>query len=80
MNITLGLRESPAESLIIGVRHPNGQSYYAMMKGHDEIFLVGSLYPKVINMRLRKLMKGTKPFPETPILGPLRPAPDKPEE
>ncbi len=56
MTITLGFRERPAESLIIGTTHPNGQTYYAVMKGHEEIFLVGSVYPKLINIKLRKLM------------------------
>jgi len=80
LNITLGFRERPTESLIIGTTHPNGQSYYAVMKGHEEIFLVGSVYPKLINIRLRKLVEETKNFPEISKNGPAKPNPDKPEE
>jgi hypothetical protein len=60
LNITLRFMKRPAESLIIGDTHPNGQTYYAVMKGHEEIFLVGSVYPKLINISLRKLVKETK--------------------
>jgi hypothetical protein len=57
MTITLGFGERGAESLIIGATHPNGQTHYAVMKGHEEIFLLGSAYPKLINIRLRKLVE-----------------------
>lgn len=57
MTITLGFMERPVESLIIGDTHPNGQTYYAVMKGHEEIFLLGSAYPKLINIRLKKLVE-----------------------
>ncbi|MBT3366928.1 MAG: DUF4340 domain-containing protein, partial [Nitrospina sp.] len=60
MNITLRFRKRPAESLIIGTTHPNGRTYYAVMKGHEEIFLVGSVYPKLINISLRKLVEEAK--------------------
>jgi len=64
LNITLGFGEKPAESLIIGATHPNGQSYYAVMKGHEDIFLVGAVYPKLITIGVRKLVEETKNFPE----------------
>jgi hypothetical protein len=77
MTITLGFRERPAESLIIGTTHPNGQSYYAVMKGHEDIFLVGSVNPKVINIRLRKLVKEPKSFLEILNEGLAKPNPEE---
>jgi hypothetical protein len=77
MTITLGFRERPAESLIIGTTHPNSQSYYAVMKGHEEIFLVGSVNPKVINIRLRKLVKEPKSFLEILNEGLAKPNPEE---
>jgi hypothetical protein len=59
MTITLGFGERAAESLIIGATHPNGQTHYAVMKGHEEIFLLGSAYPKLTNIRLKKLVEGS---------------------
>jgi hypothetical protein len=68
ISITLKFRERPAENLIIGTSHPNGQSYYARMKGHEEIFLIGSVYPKIIPSRLRKMTEEAGSFPP---MGPL---------
>lgn len=68
VTITCGFKGGRAESLIIGTSHPNGQSYYALMKGHEEIFLVGSVYPKIFISRLRKLVKETN---RLPVMGPL---------
>ena len=80
LNISLGFREIPTESLIIGAIRPNGQSYYAVMKGHGDIFLVGAVYPKLIDIGVRKLVEEPKHFPEILKYGPLNLNPDRPEE
>jgi len=54
---TLGYKGKPSESLIIGDTHPSGRTYYAMMSGHEEIFLVGSAYPYLIDAKLKRLIR-----------------------
>jgi len=57
MIMTLGYKGKPSESLIIGDTHPSGRTYYAMMSGHEEIFLVGSAYPYLIDAKLKRLIR-----------------------
>jgi hypothetical protein len=60
ISVTLQYGAKDSESLIIGTDHPSGNSFYAMMRGCQEIFLVGSLHPLLIKFKLRKLLEETK--------------------
>jgi hypothetical protein len=55
--VKLDYESRDPESLIIGGKHPSGRSHYAMMKGGEEFFLIGSIYPYFMTIKLPKLMK-----------------------